>query len=132
MHKYNEEFIEKAFELIPEANWIVVDRDRNCHLYENKPHIAANIYICLSGESFYLGQVIPICDWKDSLRARKWVPKNQETYYLPDPTMPEMWSTSFWKHNYDNDMYRFNKNLIYRTKEEAILACDKMLAAVRK
>ena len=60
-----------------------------------------------------------------------WKPRDNEHYFIPDITTPEMFSYLEWTNDYvDNHMYKHG--LICRTKEEAIALTEKMLVAINE
>lgn len=63
--------------------------------------------------------------------VKKWKPEKGEVFYIPAPHYPELhtrcvWGNSVW------DEHRYNKILVFRTKEEANEASKKMLKALEE
>lgn len=60
-----------------------------------------------------------------------WKPKDNEYYFIPEITTPEMFGYLKWTNDcVDNHMYKHG--LICRTKEEAIVLTEKMLAVAKE
>lgn len=59
----------------------------------------------------------------------KWKPEIYEEYYVADPATTNLYSRYTWSDNtYNNDL--LEKGLVFRTKEEAIKAAEKMLGVL--
>lgn len=59
----------------------------------------------------------------------KWIPKYDESYYSPQPDTEDLYTQDYWRETaYDNEL--LNKGFVFRTKEEAIKAAQKMLEAI--
>lgn len=65
------------------------------------------------------------------IKKRPWKPARHDLYYIPFPTDKMLWEYATWTDS-DNDYSRLNRGLVFKTKEEAIEAAKKMLAAVQE
>lgn len=59
----------------------------------------------------------------------RWAPKYGETYYCPEPDDEPKYFSEKWDGN-ELDNLLFSRNLVCKTKEEAIALAEKMLKAV--
>lgn len=71
-------------------------------------------------------------DWKDSLRVRKWVPKDGDKFFTPSITESDLAVSYHFVDDSGFDKRLLDRGLIFRTKEEAISCAQKMLEAVKK
>lgn len=65
---------------------------------------------------------------------KKWEPKNGDVYFTPEPSFIGKCDNHHWWGAPNIDVYYSTKKergLIFRTKEEAIEACDKIIAFVQ-
>ncbi len=62
---------------------------------------------------------------------RPWKPAMHDEYYYPNPLDRDLWGCGIWVDN-DNDNNRFSRRLVFKTKEEAVTAAEKMLAAINE
>lgn len=60
-----------------------------------------------------------------------WKPDMHDSYYSPLPTNKDLWTGCIWTGS-DNDIRRLNHGLVFKTKEEAVAASEKMLAAINE
>lgn len=62
---------------------------------------------------------------------RPWKPAMHDEYYYPNPLDRDLCGCGIWVDN-DNDNNRFSRRLVFKTKEEAVTAAEKMLAAINE
>lgn len=60
-----------------------------------------------------------------------WKPDMHDSYYSPLPTNKDLWTGCIWTGS-DNDIRRLNHGLVFKTKEGAVAASEKMLAAINE
>lgn len=60
-----------------------------------------------------------------------WRPDMHDSYYAPLPTNKDLWGGCVWTGS-DYDIRRLNHGLVFKTKEEAVAASEKMLAAINE
>lgn len=56
----------------------------------------------------------------------KWVPKDGDRYCIPDVTHDEFYYWECWENNYVDERH-LERNLVFKTKEEAIARAKEML-----
>lgn len=61
----------------------------------------------------------------------KWRPKTGEKYFVPSPTMTDLFSLFTYEGD-SQDRAILSRNIAFRTKEEAIACAERMLAAVKE
>lgn len=78
-------------------------------------------------------EVVLECLLLDEVRIIKllWKPTVHDEYYYPIPSNRDLWGCGIWVDN-DNDNNRFSRRLVFKTKEEAVAAAKKMLAAINE
>lgn len=60
-----------------------------------------------------------------------WKPRKDERYYYPLPSDKDLWGGTTWSdNNYDN--IRLSRGLVFKTRDEAVAAAEKMLAVVKE
>lgn len=62
---------------------------------------------------------------------RPWKPAMHDEYYYPSPSNRDLWGCGIWVNNND-DIRRLKHGLVFKTKEEAVAAAEKMLAAINE
>ena len=62
---------------------------------------------------------------------RPWKPAMHDEYYYPSPSNRDLWGCGIWVNNND-DIRRLKHGLVFKTKEEAVVAAEKMLAAINE
>lgn len=62
---------------------------------------------------------------------RPWKPAMHDDYYFPLPTDKDLWGGGIWTGS-DNDIRKLKHGLVFKTKEEAVMAAKKMLAAINE
>lgn len=60
-----------------------------------------------------------------------WIPARNDTYYYPTPSGRELWEHTIWVDSKYDGM-KLSRGLVYKTKGEAIVAAEKMLAALQE
>ena len=60
-----------------------------------------------------------------------WKPAMHDEYYYPSPSNRDLWGCGIWTGS-DNDIRRLKHGLVFKTKEEAVAAAEKMLAVVQE
>ena len=60
-----------------------------------------------------------------------WKPAMHGSYYSPLPTNKDLWGGCVWTGS-DYDIRRLKHGLVFKTKEEAVAAAKKMLAALQE
>ena len=100
------------------------------HFHITKKHYENTVYkFTKDGVAFYdnklrtwyesVGALAEILTGETGVVKLTWKPRDNEHYFIPDITTPEMFSYLEWTNDYvDNHMYKHG--LICRTKEEAI------------
>lgn len=65
---------------------------------------------------------------KVTITKKYWRPKNGEKYFMPDLIfgLQKYFTYSFWKDEYLDNL-RYENNLVFRTKEEAIAEAERIL-----
>lgn len=123
-----DEYCEKVFELIPEAEYICINNMQSIFWCVDKPEYDYFLNTWkFEGRSWYLGHSNYKCVTPpDSLRQRKWVPKEGERYYYPFFSQSKYEPTCFDKGDC-HDLMRKENYLCFKTQEEAILVTEKML-----
>lgn len=57
---------------------------------------------------------------------KPWKPKLGDVFFVPNISTNRLYESDTWL-DYDEDIFRFDNNLIYRTKEEAIAEAERIL-----
>lgn len=60
-----------------------------------------------------------------------WKPDMHGSYYSPLPTNEDLWGGNIWTGSV-HDIRRLKYGLVFKTKEEAVMAAKKMLAAINE
>lgn len=60
-----------------------------------------------------------------------WKPDMHGSYYSPLPTNEDLWGGCIWTGSV-HDIRRLKYGLVFKTKEEAVMAAKKMLAAINE
>ena len=78
-------------------------------------------------------EVVLECLLLDEVRIIKllWKPTVHDEYYYPSPSNRDLWGCGIWVNNND-DIRRLKHGLVFKTKEEAVAAAEKMLAVVQE
>lgn len=66
-----------------------------------------------------------------SIRKLLWKPKYGDEYYVPNIFVQDLWAYYSWNDDeYDKKLYE--RGVVCKTKEEAVVAAEKMLAAINE
>ena len=60
-----------------------------------------------------------------------WTPDSGQVYYYPIVDLDSLCCNCEW-HGEDTDYHRLNNGLVFETREEAVAAAEKMLAAINE
>jgi hypothetical protein len=60
------------------------------------------------------------------LPEEKWIPKDGETYYIPDIGTPDLFFSAAWTNDKYDDL-RMSRGIVFKTKEEAIAIAKEIL-----
>ena len=131
----------KMFELNSLSKAIAIDESGIVYVYTGVPGIQI-ISWKSSLPSTLIGKSTWEIDWKESLVIRdevyplkvralkRWKPKVGCYYFLPYPTNDSLHVVTEW-HGDTNDKFRYNRNLVFKTKKEAVCCAKKMLEALK-
>ena len=129
--KYTKEIGRKLLECLPEEYVAVVcDKNGECYAYSKVPiTMKDEWYSNNGGDDFLLMVYEKNPDWKDSLIVReKWVPQECELSYIALPDNLQYCTSTHYLTK--TDKHLLQRNLIFRTKEEAIKRAKEMLGEV--
>ena len=133
MKIYNEEFIQKVFDVV-DWNFIAVNKKGTLLGWNEKPRINNTIDQYWSGLGTVIVDNVDLngMDWKDSLRVRKWVPMDGMLCFVPETWSCTKYTTVLFIKDSELMFNLLKLGLLFKEKEEAILCAEKMLDAVKK
>ena len=95
---------------------------------------STGIEMSKDGVEWKMGKAVVLkCLLLDEVRIIKlsWKPAMHDEYYYPSPSNRDLWGCGIWVNNND-DIRRLKHGLVFKTKEEAVAAAEKMLAAINE
>lgn len=95
---------------------------------------STGIEMSKDGVEWKMGKAVVLkCLLLDEVRIIKlsWKPAMHDEYYYPSPSNRDLWGCGIWVNNND-DIRRLKHCLVFKTKEEAAAAAEKMLAVVQE
>lgn len=118
----------KFLELMPGWQAIAVDQDNRMNWFSSSPAIQDDYWVRKDniGEFGYMGKIPYEGNWRDSLVVRKWIPKMKEVYFIPSICYSDLFQGTIWG-GFLDDFHRLDHNLVFKTKEEAVLRAKELL-----
>ena len=95
---------------------------------------STGIEMSKDGVEWKMGKAVVLkCLLLDEVRIIKlsWKPAMHDEYYYPSPSNRDLWGCGIWVNNND-DIRRLKHGLVFKTKEEAVMAAKKMLVAINE
>lgn len=132
MKIYNEEFVQKVFE-VTDWDYIAVDSHGTLLGFNEKTVVTKSSYWSGCGNVITNNIYLNGMDWKDSLRVRKWVPKKGDIYLTIMFSMPSLTVNAEWCDSLC-DKHLLSENLVFKPEEvERVREIAKrMLEVVKK
>lgn len=132
MKIYNEEFVQKVFE-VTDWDYIAVDSHGTLLGFNEKTVVTKSSYWSGCGNVITNNIYLNGMDWKDSLRVRKWVPKVGDTYLtIRFGEVESVYLFMFTNSQIDNEL--LSKGLVFKPEEDEKVKeiAKRMLEAVKK